>query len=298
VSQNATALVTSVVRAGRRYELAMLGTRAPVVLTAVALAILFLLDRVTLNAALVVLMIAFGATAILLVARGATTAAGAGSREAVPVPRSVVKRGFFFLGLSVSLSVMVALDKVIIGKMMPYSELAVYATVFAVMKGFDFVFYSISYVLMPHMSSIPSVSLRKYNVWLAGVAAGILLLYVLLGGRIVHLLYEGRYDGGIYLILPFALSGVLKLFYSLPSSIIGGRLPGRALRQFLWFNMGGMAANVVLDIVMIRTMGLLGAAVATALAWGIRLAGSYAVLFFNRPHLVTLPTGDREGLTA
>jgi O-antigen/teichoic acid export membrane protein len=294
VSQNATSIVTSVVRAARRYELAMMGTRAPVIATAVVLSVLFVLNRLTLEAALLVIMIAFGATALVLIQRGAGRTAGPSPAEMSAVPRSVIRRGFFFLGLSVSLSVMVALDKVIIGKMMPYSDLAVYATIFAVMKGFDFLFYSISYVMMPHVTSLERVNLRKYNVSLAGLAVAVSLFYVLLGGTVVHLLYGGRYDEGTYLILPFVLSGVLKLFYSLPSSIIGGRLPGTALKQFLWFNIAGMAANVVLDIVMIRAMGLLGAAFATALAWGLRLGGSYAVLFLNRSHLVAPPGVDTE----
>jgi Na+-driven multidrug efflux pump len=38
----------------------------------------------------------------------------------------------------------------------------------------------------------------------------------------------------------------------------------------------------VLDIVLIMSMGLMGAAVATALAWGVRLLGGYLIMWRNR----------------
>ena len=107
-------------------------------------------------------------------------------------------------------------------------------------------------------------------------------------------LYEGRYDEGAYLILPFALSGVAKLFYSVPSSVIGGRLPRPALRQFLWFNLAAVVVNIVLDIIMIRAMGLMGAAIATAIAWSLRLAGGYIILARNRSLLDVRAEGTPE----
>lgn len=281
VSQNAVAVTTSVVRAAHRYELAIAGTRLPVVGAAVLLTVLLGLGRLSLTTALAALIAAYAGSAILLVSRGA----GVGARGAAPVPGSVMREGFFLLGLGLSYSLMVSLDKLVIGKLLPYSDLAVYATVFAVMKGFDFLFHSINYVLMPRVNTMERVSLARLNVPIAGLAAVVFAAYLALGDEIVHLLYGGLYDQGTYLILPFALSGVAKLFYSVPSSVIGGRLPRPALREFLWLNAAGIVVNLILDLVLIRSYGLLGVAVATAIAWGLRLAGGYAVVLRNRSHL-------------
>ncbi len=286
-SQNGLTVLTSVARANHRYERAMLGTRLPFAMAAVALAALWALGALTLVSALWTLIGAFILAALSFAAASRDDVAAGEER----VPRAVVFEGLLFFGLSLSFSVMTAADKLVIGRMMQLDDLAVYATIFAIMRGFDFIFYSIGYVLMPRVNALGRVPLARLNLWIAPIAIVVTALYLLLGDQVVHLLYAGRYDGGTYLILPFALSGVLKLFYSVPSSVIGGRLPRTALKGFLWFNMGGMVLNVVLDILLIRSMGLLGAAVATAIAWGVRLLGGYAIMFAHRRDLGPGRTG-------
>jgi O-antigen/teichoic acid export membrane protein len=290
VSQNVIAVVTSVDRAAHRYELAITGTRLPMVATAAFLGILLFLGRLSLSSALLALMAAYALPALLLPLRRGGKAAGGST----PVPASVVREGFFLLGLALSYSLMVSLDKLVIGKLMPYSELAVYATVFSVMKGFDFLFHSINYVLMPRVNRMERVSIARLTGPVAGLAAVVLGTYLVFGDEIVHLLFGGRYDQGTYLILPFALSGVAKLFYSVPSSVIGGRLPAPALKQLLWLNVGGIVVNLTLCLILIRSYGLLGVASATAIAWAVRLAGGYVVVALHRSHLEA-PAGSPGG---
>ena len=287
VSQNTALTVSSVMRAEHRYELAMTTVRFPAMAAAVVLVVLRLFDALTYTSALVTLGVTFGLSGLLIAVRGTRTS-GTGGK---PVPRSVLREGVFFLGLNLSFAIMVSVDKLVIGKMLPYAHLAVYASIFAVMRGFDFLFYSITYVLMPRVNVLRKLELRKYNLLIAALAGFLTLGYLLLGDDVVSFLYAGHYDEGAYLILPFALSGIAKLFYSVPSSVIGGRLPRSALKQFLWFNLGAVVVNIVLDIIMIKAMGLMGAAIATAVAWGLRLAGGYVILARNRS-LLAAPTEE------
>ncbi len=287
VSQNTALTVSSVMRAEHRYELAMTTVRFPAMAAAVVLVVLRLFDAMTYTSALVTLGATFGLSGLLIAVRGTRTS-GTGGK---PVPRSVLREGVFFLGLNLSFAIMVSVDKLVIGKMLPYAHLAVYASIFAVMRGFDFLFYSITYVLMPRVNVLRKLELRKYNLLIAALAGFLTLGYLLLGDDVVSFLYAGHYDEGAYLILPFALSGIAKLFYSVPSSVIGGRLPRSALKQFLWFNLGAVVVNIVLDIIMIKAMGLMGAAIATAVAWGLRLAGGYVILARNRS-LLAAPTEE------
>ncbi len=290
VSQNTAVTVSSVLRAEHRYELAMTAMHLPAMAAAFALIVLRVAGALTFRTAVVTFGVAFLFSGCLIAVRWATTARS-GEKQ---VPRSVVRDGLFLLGLNISFALMVSVDKLIIGKMLPYAELAVYASIFAVMRGFDFLFYSISYVLMPRVNVLRKVRLRQYNLLIAGLAGVVTVAYLLLGNDIVSFLYEGRYDEGACLILPFALSGVAKLFYSVPSSVIGGRLPRPALKQFLWFNLGAVAMNVVLDIIMIRAMGLMGAAIASAIAWSLRLAGGYIILARHRSLLDARTEGTPE----
>jgi O-antigen/teichoic acid export membrane protein len=285
VSQNAVTVLGSVMRAEHRYELAMVAVRLPAMLAAVVLVALRMMDALTYSSALSVLAVAFLVSALLVLARG-MSAVGEGEGR---VPSSVMREGVFLLGLNLSFAVMVSLDKLIIGKMMDYADLAVFASIFAVMRGFDFIFYSISHVLMPRVNVVRKLELGKYNALIAVVAAAVAGVYLLIGDEIVGYLYKGRYDEGAALILPFALSGIAKLFYSVPSSVIGGRLPREALKEFLWFNLAAVGANIVLCVVMIRAMGLMGAAIATAIAWCLRLAGGYVIIARHRALLAERP---------
>jgi len=290
VAQNTTAMSTAALRAKHHYELAMGGTRIPIMATAVALLALALTGTLTLRLALWSMIASYGLTAAGLGLYAATTLE-TGERR---VPRQVIQNGLFFLGITVSLSIMGAMDKLLVGKLMSMPELAVYATVFSVMRGFDFLFYSLSFVLMPRLAVAESLSLRRLNLMIACVALVVAAAYLALGRQIIHVLFSGKYDAGAYLVLPFALSGVLKLFYSVPSSVIGGRLPKSALREFLWFNLGAIGLNVALGVVLILRMGLLGAALATAVAWALRLGGGYLVVARHGEHLERGPGALKE----
>ena len=223
----------------------------------------------------------YAASALLLLARRPFPG-GVSSQGSEPVPGRVFREGFLFLGLSVSLSVMVSMDRLVITKLMTLADLAVYSTIFSITKGFDFLFYAIGYVLMPVLSRAEKVDLRRPALAITGLAILATVGYLVLGDDVVHLLFKGRYDTGSYLIPAFVLSGVLKLFYSIPSSFIGGRAPTRAVRQFMLVNLGTMLLNVALDIVLILRMGLLGAAVATAVAWGLRLLGGLIIMHIHK----------------
>jgi O-antigen/teichoic acid export membrane protein len=285
VSENVITVLTSIMRAAHRYELAVIGTRLPLLALGVVLLVLYGVHAVSLNATVAIAIAAFAATALALIARLPHFV----PRGSEPVPLTVMREGPIFFGLSISFTVMVTIDQLIVGKMMRYDDLAVYATIFAVMKAFDFLFQATAYVLMPRVNAMRTISLSRLNLSMAAAAVALGAVYLAFGSDVVHLLYGGRYDQGAYLIVPFVVAGILKLFYALPTSIIGGRLPMKALRQFLWFNLAGMVLNVGLDIVLIRELGLLGAAVATAIAWAVRLAGGYLVVLMNRSHLAPIP---------
>ncbi len=281
VAQSVVTIESSALRGRHRYELAMLAAWAPAMVSTCFLALLQASGRLTPATALGAYLVGFAGCALAL--------AGVGGRRqpagAPPVPASVIRDGFFFFGLSLSFSVMVGMDKLIVGKLMTYTDLAVYATIFTVMKGFDFLFQAVNFVMMPWVSRVATVRIARYNAAITAIAVPAACFYLFLGDDAVRLLYGGRYDQGIFLIAPFMLSGIIKLFYAVPSSIIGGCLPREALRAFLWFSVAAVAFNIVIEIVLIRAMGLTGAALATAAAWATRYAGASLIVWRYRSAL-------------
>jgi len=286
-AQSGVTIGSSALRGKHRYELAMAAAWAPAILATLFLLALTAAGRLSPAGALAAFLAAYGASALAL--SGGRGLSAPGATESVPP--SVFRDGFLFFGLSLSFTVMVGMDKLIIGKLMTYRDLAVYATVFTVMKGFDFLFQAVNFVMMPWVSRVTTVRMARYNAAVAVVALAAAVLYWLFGNDAVHLLYGGRYDEGAYLIAPFMLSGVIKLFYAVPSSIIGGRMPREALRSFLWFSVVASAFNVALDILLIRRMGLFGAALATAAGWAARYAGASLIVWRYRSCLEK-PRGD------
>jgi len=277
-SQNVVLLLTAFLRARHRYEAAIVARHLPIIGGAIGLAVLFWTSRLSLNTALITLLAAYGLSALIAAALPGHRSSIVGSGERTPVPPHVLRDGFLFLGLGVSLSVMVSIDRLIISRLMTLPDLAVYSTIFAVTKAFDFLFYAVGYVLMPTIGRRGTMSLRRPALAVAAVAVVVAAGYLLFGDELVHLLYAGRYDLGTYLIPAFVLSGVLKLFYSIPSSYINGGAPTGAVRRFMVANLFTMALNVALDIILVRRMGLMGAALATAAAWAMRLAAGVVIM--------------------
>ncbi len=292
-AQNLILVLTAFLRARHRYEAAIVARHLPVIGSAVTLAVLFWSGTLDLTSALVTLLAAYAVSAVVTALlpwnRAPGTAASTGS---VRIPSRVIREGFLFLGLGVSLSVMVSIDRLVISRLMTMSDLAVYSTIFAVTKGFDFLFYAVGYVLMPAIGRAGNMSLRKPAAAVAGVAILSAAAYLMFGDEVVHLLFAGRYDTGSYLIPAFVLSGVLKLFYSIPSSYISGGAPTRAVRQFMVTNLFTMALNVVLDIILIGRMGLMGAALATALAWLLRLGSGLVIMQIHKGRAGSEPMPD------
>ncbi|MCD4690916.1 oligosaccharide flippase family protein [bacterium] len=282
-AQNVVLILTALLRARHRYERAIVARHLPIIGSALLLAWLFWSGTLRLESTLVSLLVAYAVSAVVTAAmRRRPSPAGASDVALKPVDRAVIREGLLFLGVGVSFSVMVSVDKLVISKIMGLPELAVYSTVFSTTRAFDFLFYAISFVLMPTLGRVNAVSLRKPVLAISAVAVAVTTGYLLFGEDLVHLLFAGRYDAGSYLIPAFVLSGMLKLFYSIPSSYIGGRAPTRAVRQFMVLNLGTMVLNVALDIVFVIRMGLLGAAIATAIAWGLRLLGGLIIMQLHR----------------
>ena len=95
--------------------------------------------------------------------------------------------------------------------------------------------------------------------------------YLLLGPWLLALLFEGRYDEMAALIPILCLAGVAKALYSVPSSLLGGRLARAALREFSIWNVVLLAVAIGVSAYLGLRFGALGVAWGTVIAWVGRL---------------------------
>ena len=200
------------------------------------------------------------------------------------IPRDFRKESSLFWGINISLIAIKTLDKLFIGKLISYDELAVYVAVFAVTGLYELVSMSLGYVLLPHFGRSRGIRLTKYIVQGILLAAMISGIYLIWGPKIIHLVYSGRYDQGSPIIIFFILAGICKIMYAIPSSMIGGRLDRQALRLTFFYNTANVVLHVAFLLWFITMWGLRGAALATFCIWLLRTLQGYYILYRNRDH--------------
>jgi len=200
-----------------------------------------------------------------------------GDREA-PI-WTLYREGILFFGLTSSSMIMVHIDKFFVARMLDYSAVGAYTAIsFVVLTGYTMIGGAISYVLMPTLAKGENINIRKNVLLLSLVAGGVSLFYLLFGGSIIHWIYLAKYDGHFELIVLFILIGAVQLFYAIPSSVIGGKGTTKDLRIFLCLSIIAFSLNIVLNLTLIPYYQLVGAAVATWVAWIWRCASGFWVV--------------------
>ncbi|MCK6559646.1 hypothetical protein HUU39_18545 [candidate division KSB1 bacterium] len=199
-----------------------------------------------------------------------------------PFPKYIWKEGAMLLGTHLSLLVIIYSDRLLIPKLVSLEALGLYFAISAVMRLFELATQSIEFVLLPDVHRLNA----RQMLLLAGavVAGGIVLAlaYVLFGPSLVALLYQGKYDAGVYLIPYLAMSGFLSILYVIPYTIISGRLPARCLQQLLYGNVAVMVLNIAAGFVLISRWELRGAALTTIIIWMIRVFLASGIIYFER----------------
>ncbi len=196
-----------------------------------------------------------------------------------PVPGKVVKEGLWLFMISFSFMIMIQIDKFFIAKMLGYEKLADYVVVITITRGFDLIAMALWFVLMPHYAIDLTRSIKKDTVKVT-VAAGVVCAgYALFGKTLLHLFFGGKYDASAYLLVFFIIIGFLRVMYSIPSGIIGGRLPEKYLRLFLSTCVIGIFINVAGNYFLIPIYGLRGAAISTMSSWIFRVISAYFVVY-------------------
>jgi len=168
--------------------------------------------------------------------------------------------------------------------MLTYKDLAIFAIISSTMRLFEFTQDSLYHVLVPYLNKKNRASVSRIFVKIIAIAIFIALIYILFSKYIIHFLFKGLYDEGIYLVPLLIGTGLVRTLYALPASIIGGRGSDSALRNLFYLMISAAGINVYLTYALIQKSGLWGVASANLITWCVIFLGS---LFITRKHIKT-----------
>jgi len=202
-----------------------------------------------------------------------------------------VKEGVILFFITFSYTVMVQVDQFFISKILGFSKLADYVVVITVTRGFELVATALWFVMMPHYAKDYSRSIRSDSIKVANISFIVCVFYLFFGQSLLHILFNGRYDHSAYLLNFFISAGFLRIIYSIPAGIIGGRLPHNLLSLFFIMCLVGILLNLFLNIILIPIWGLKGAAFAVLCSWFFRVVSAYFVVIkYNKLIMNNKPT--------
>lgn len=252
-------LFTALLRSQRHYELTTFLERMNSIPFFILLMLLLALGTLTLKNS-ILFYIASLIIAIFLVICAVFKKIPSGLE---PVPRHLPKDGLLFFGIITTIIIMFNANQLFIAKMLSYKDVAIYAVILSVMRIFDLSVRALYYVFVPYLNTDKPIESFKIISFLIAIALAISIFYLLLGKSLIHFLFKGRYDEGVYLLPYFIGVGIFRILQTLPAGIVGGRAKGETLKRFFYFNCIGALLSIILNYIFISKWQLAGAALAT-----------------------------------
>jgi O-antigen/teichoic acid export membrane protein len=198
------------------------------------------------------------------------------------VPAQIIKEGLWIFFITITYILMEQVNQFFIVKFLSYKELASWAIIMTVARGYDLVATTLMFVFMPMYSENIKRSLRKDII--KTIIAGLILFlfYALFGAVLLHVLFKGRYDQYKYLLLYFNMIGFCKILYSVPGAVIGSQHAPKNLKSFLIACTVILLFNISSNYFIIPIMGLAGSAAIAVISWIGRLGSAYIVVYKER----------------
>jgi O-antigen/teichoic acid export membrane protein len=156
------------------------------------------------------------------------------------------------------------------------------AAFFAIAVMFRLVRLLYAVFLQVFVSEIARMERVQYGaivVGLGGFSIALLLGMLLLGPKLIHLIYGGRYDYALELVPWVAIAGALNIVEVLPKGFIVGRLPERRIRRFSVLEAVTTITFVLGGVMLARTHGIGGLGAALAMVFLLRFVITYGYVF-------------------
>lgn len=194
------------------------------------------------------------------------------------INKNIYSDGLLLWGIGMTMVAIAKIDGFFIVKYLDFKAIAVYSIIFLFTQIYVFASEAIWSIYSQKFSSGYKPNLINFISKIAVIAFLITIFYLTIGRYILHLLFNGKYDHGAYLILPFCIIGCLRLLYLYPSCYFIGKSSSNTLRSFLKLNVLGLVLNIIILIIFIKLFGLLGAVVSGIVIWVYRNVIGYALV--------------------
>ena len=183
----------------------------------------------------------------------------------------VWRDGFWFWFINIAMIATRHIDRIILAGILSLSTLGAYGGLVTMMAGFDVLSLTVGFLLLPVFAKDRVIELRRRLIEVGFLTAVGVVGYLSLGPWLLNLLYDGRFDDMAQIIPILCLAGIAKAFYSVPSSLLGGRLKRAALREFSLWNIALLVVSIAATAYLGLLFGVVGIAWGTVIAWSARL---------------------------
>jgi len=195
------------------------------------------------------------------------------------IERSIYSDGLLLWGLGLAVLVITRIDVLFIAKLIDFNAVAVYSIMLMFTQIYDFAYGAVGSVYTQRFSSQYVPHPINFLLKVFGIATVISSFYLLAGRPLLHFLFNGKFDDGMFLLIPFCILGCLKLTYIYPSCYFVGKSKSNSLKLFMNFEVLGIGLKAILLILGLRYFGLLGAATSGILIWIYKnITGYYLML--------------------
>lgn len=181
--------------------------------------------------------------------------------------RYLITTGWPLVIAGMSINVYMRIDQVMLGRMMGYAGVGLFAAAVRVSEALYFLPLAAAASVAPALTAARHRSVAEYErrmlavmrilVWLALAVA---LTFALLSRPIIHILYGPAYGGAATVLSIHAWTGV---FVSLSLCSDQWLSNEGYLKYTMYRTLAGAAANVALNLVLIPSFGIIGAALAS-----------------------------------
>jgi len=201
------------------------------------------------------------------------------------VPSEYYKSGLVLFASQAAVTIMTSFDRLIIPNFLGYEALGLYAACLVPVQAFNILGRASKYVWVPEFGRQQKIRFKRIVAGLALVTFLLLLVFLFGAKFILHILYAGKYDYGAYLLQLLALVGALRLMYNLSASLTVGRLDRFALNWHTRINVISMLFYIGLLYVMVKNLGVTGAALSLLIMTLLRMIASYTLVYRYRGQL-------------
>lgn len=207
------------------------------------------------------------------------------SQNPKPIDKNVYTDGLLLWGISLTLMVVDRADNFFLVKLLDYDAVATYCVFSYLVQLYDIAIHAIWSVYSQKFSAQYQPNIKRFLTILVSIAALISIFYFVFGAPLLHLLFKGKYDSGIELLLPFCIICCLRFLYVYPSCHFIGKSSTNVLQKLFAYNLVTVFLKPILTIALIKTSGLIGCLTSGIIIWILRNIIGYWLVYSEKKEL-------------